>query len=144
MKQRELQPWTAKINAKQSEVDIASSECDALAKKAQDLKAASEEAQANWAGLKTDQEAKVDSFFLSLTQNSLILICYPAQTPRRFQSAESQFAETAASSSYQGTGTIYVVAEIECLPTNLPPGRRNQSPALADKGDLVALPSQSG
>lgn len=34
VKQRELQPWTAKINAKQAEVDVATSERVALEKKA--------------------------------------------------------------------------------------------------------------
>jgi structural maintenance of chromosome 4 len=30
VKQKELQPWTAKINTKQAEVDVASRERDAL------------------------------------------------------------------------------------------------------------------
>jgi len=32
VKQKELQPWTAKINVKQAEIDVATSECDALVK----------------------------------------------------------------------------------------------------------------
>jgi structural maintenance of chromosome 4 len=34
VKRKELQPWTAKINTKQAEIDATSSERDALAKKA--------------------------------------------------------------------------------------------------------------
>lgn len=37
VKQKELQPWTAKINVKQAEIDVATSECDALAKRAEAL-----------------------------------------------------------------------------------------------------------
>jgi mitochondrial fission protein ELM1 len=37
-KQKELQPWTAQINTKQAEIDVATSERDALAKKADALK----------------------------------------------------------------------------------------------------------
>ncbi|KAI3612793.1 nuclear condensin complex subunit smc4 [Moniliophthora roreri] len=57
--QKELQPWNTKINAKQSEIDIASSERDALVKKAEDAKAACDEAEENLGKLRSDQEAKV-------------------------------------------------------------------------------------
>jgi structural maintenance of chromosome 4 len=59
VKQKELQPWTAKINTKQAEVDIASSERDAFAKKAEAIKDASKEAQEALENLQADQEAKV-------------------------------------------------------------------------------------
>ncbi|KAG0695739.1 hypothetical protein DFH29DRAFT_1029507 [Suillus ampliporus] len=36
-KQKELQPWTAKINVKKAAIDVASPERDALAKKATGL-----------------------------------------------------------------------------------------------------------
>jgi hypothetical protein len=66
-KQKELQPWKAKINAKQAEIDVATSERDALAQKAEDLKKQLEEAQQTFETLKTDQQAKVSGprlFFL--------------------------------------------------------------------------------
>lgn len=59
VKQKELQPWTAKINTKQAEVDVASSERDALAKKAEAVKQASKEAQEALERLQADRETKV-------------------------------------------------------------------------------------
>jgi structural maintenance of chromosome 4 len=59
VKQKELQPWTAKINTKQAEVDIASSERVALAKKAEAVKDVSKEAQEALEKLQSHQEAKV-------------------------------------------------------------------------------------
>jgi chromosome segregation ATPase len=59
VKQRELQPWTAKINTKQAEVDVATSERDALAKKAEAVKRAGKEAQNALEKLQADLEAKV-------------------------------------------------------------------------------------
>ena len=61
VKQRELQPWKAKINAKQAEVDVATSEHDALAQKAEGLKKQLEEAQEAFETLKTDQQVKVSN-----------------------------------------------------------------------------------
>lgn len=58
-KQKELQPWTAQINAKQAEIDVAASERDALAKKAEVVRDASAEAQGSLRTLQTDQEAKM-------------------------------------------------------------------------------------
>jgi len=59
VKQKELQPWTTKINTKQAEVDVASSERDALAKKAEGVKRACQEAQESLEKLQADREAKV-------------------------------------------------------------------------------------
>ncbi|KAJ6609837.1 RecF/RecN/SMC [Mycena sp. CBHHK59/15] len=60
VKQKELQPWTAKINTKKAEVDVASSERDALAKKAKAVKEAAEEASETLQNLQLEQQAKVD------------------------------------------------------------------------------------
>ena len=57
-KQRALQPWAAKINVKQAEIDVATSERDMLAKKAEAAKTASQEAQENFEQLQADHEAK--------------------------------------------------------------------------------------
>ncbi|KAG6869633.1 hypothetical protein C0992_002502, partial [Termitomyces sp. T32_za158] len=58
IKQKELQPWTAKINAKQAEIDVASSERDALVKKAEALEVARKEAQDTLQGLNSDHVVK--------------------------------------------------------------------------------------
>ena len=60
-KQKELQPWTAQINTKQAEIDVATSERDALAKKAQALQAASKEASETLEALQEDLQTKVIS-----------------------------------------------------------------------------------
>ncbi|KZT73247.1 hypothetical protein DAEQUDRAFT_703578 [Daedalea quercina L-15889] len=59
VKQKELQPWTAKINAKKAEIDLATSERDMLAKKAEAAKSASKEAQDQLEQLRADNDAKV-------------------------------------------------------------------------------------
>ena len=58
-KQKELQPWTAQINTKQAEIDVATSERDALAKKAQALQAANKEASETLEALQEDLQTKV-------------------------------------------------------------------------------------
>jgi structural maintenance of chromosome 4 len=63
IKQKELQPWTAKINAKQAEIDVAISERDALAKKAEALKSQCKEADEAYEALKEDYKIKVISSF---------------------------------------------------------------------------------
>ena len=71
-KQKELQPWTAQINTKQAEIDVATSERDALAKKAQALQAANKEASETFRALQEDLQTKVNrkkikfSIFLGL------------------------------------------------------------------------------
>jgi len=45
VKQKELQPWTAKINIEQAAIDVAMSEQDALARKATGLKDAVKQAE---------------------------------------------------------------------------------------------------
>ncbi|KAG2337616.1 hypothetical protein BDR05DRAFT_970038 [Suillus weaverae] len=59
-KQKELQPWTAKINVKQAAIDVASSERDALAKKATGLKDAVTQAEGQLAELQVEQEGKLN------------------------------------------------------------------------------------
>ncbi|RDB19364.1 Structural maintenance of chromosomes protein 4 [Hypsizygus marmoreus] len=59
VKQKELQPWTAKINAKQAEIDVASSERDALAKKAEALEAARKDAVGTLDNLNSDHGVKL-------------------------------------------------------------------------------------
>ncbi len=58
-KQKELQPWKTKINQKQAEVDVKTSERDMLLKKAEAVKLASAEAQGALEAVKNDQKAKV-------------------------------------------------------------------------------------
>ena len=58
-KQKELQPWTAKINAKQASLDNAISERDMLQKKAEAAQQALDEAQRSLDQLREDKKAKV-------------------------------------------------------------------------------------
>lgn len=62
-KQKELQPWTEEINRIQGEIDVASSERDDLAKKAEKLKTAVQEVEEQLAELQGDHEAKVRSIY---------------------------------------------------------------------------------
>ncbi|OJA20715.1 hypothetical protein AZE42_08198 [Rhizopogon vesiculosus] len=57
-KQKELQPWTGKINIKQAAIDVATSERDALAKKATGLKDAVTQAEGQLTELQVEQEGK--------------------------------------------------------------------------------------
>ncbi|KAJ3576089.1 hypothetical protein NP233_g661 [Leucocoprinus birnbaumii] len=59
VKQKELQPWTAKINEKQTAIDIAQSERDTLAQKAEAIEKAEREAEESLANKRADQQTKV-------------------------------------------------------------------------------------
>lgn len=64
MKQKELQPWTAKINAKRTTIDIAKGERDALAQKAEAIENAEKEAEENFATKRAEQQDKVGTLFV--------------------------------------------------------------------------------
>jgi structural maintenance of chromosome 4 len=59
VKQKELQPWTTKINAKQAGIDVARSERDALDMKADTIRKTVKTAVEEFEKLKGDQETKV-------------------------------------------------------------------------------------
>jgi structural maintenance of chromosome 4 len=61
-KQRELEPWTAKISEKQSAIDVATSERDLLAQKATGAQQALEEARANLDKLRDGDGAKQEEY----------------------------------------------------------------------------------
>lgn len=61
-KQRELEPWTAKISEKQSAIDVAQSERDLLAQKATSAQTALEEAEQNIQAIKEGGQAKRDEY----------------------------------------------------------------------------------
>ncbi|KAF9487486.1 RecF/RecN/SMC protein [Pleurotus eryngii] len=58
VKQKELQPWRARINSKQAEIDVATGERDALVKKAEEIKRTHKEAQETLSQLHADQASK--------------------------------------------------------------------------------------
>jgi structural maintenance of chromosome 4 len=58
-KQKELQPWTAKINIKQAAIDIVSSEQDVCTKKVTGLKDAVMQVEGQLTELQVEQEGKV-------------------------------------------------------------------------------------
>ncbi|KAL1702733.1 RecF/RecN/SMC [Schizophyllum commune] len=59
-RQKELAPWTEKINDKQAEINVATSERDALMKKAQDHEEALHAAEEHLKELRSDQKVKAD------------------------------------------------------------------------------------
>lgn len=61
-KQRELEPWTTKINEKQSAIDVATSERDLLQKKASGAQDAFNEARINLETLKQGGEGKQEEY----------------------------------------------------------------------------------
>ena len=60
VKQKELQPWVNKVNAKRAAIGVATSERDALAKKAAAVKDAVTNAQADLEQQQTTQQDKVN------------------------------------------------------------------------------------
>ncbi|KAG8929532.1 hypothetical protein FRC02_005473, partial [Tulasnella sp. 418] len=58
-KQKELEPWTAKVNKKQAEIDLATNERNMLAEKAEAVQNAVDEAVKTVESLMTDKEAKI-------------------------------------------------------------------------------------
>lgn len=58
VKQKDLQPWMAKIDKKQADIDVATSERDALKKKAEAAREARENAEAELQQLRDDHETK--------------------------------------------------------------------------------------
>ncbi|KAF9535621.1 hypothetical protein CPB83DRAFT_753878, partial [Crepidotus variabilis] len=79
-KQKELEPWTGKINAEQSKMDVAESERDSLAKKAEALKVQMEGATATLQNLQSDISTKAKD------QDNMKL--EKSQLQRRLQDAE--------------------------------------------------------
>jgi len=63
VKQKELQPWMAKVNEKQTTIDIAQGERDALVQKAVVIEKAEKEAEEILANKRTDQQAKVGTYY---------------------------------------------------------------------------------
>lgn len=61
-KQRELEPWTAKISEKQSAIDVATSERDLLVQKAEGAQAALAEARETLESLKQGGQGKHDEY----------------------------------------------------------------------------------
>ena len=59
VKQKDLQPWTIKINEKQAAIDLAQSERETLARKFEAVREAKEEAENTKTRLKSEKEAKV-------------------------------------------------------------------------------------
>jgi hypothetical protein len=70
-KQRELQPWSAKIRQKEGEINIANNEKDSLQRKLEAAQNAGAEAKAALDALKMEHQAKV-RFFAVIFVYSLI------------------------------------------------------------------------
>lgn len=59
VKQKELQPWTIKVNEKQATIDLAKSERETLARKFEAVREAKEEAENTTTRLQGEKGAKV-------------------------------------------------------------------------------------
>ena len=59
VKQKELQPWTIKINEKQADIDLAKSERETLARRFEVVREAKEEAENTKTQLQGEKETKV-------------------------------------------------------------------------------------
>ena len=92
VKQKELQPWTTKINAKQAEIDVASSERDALKRKADAVKEALKEAQENLNTLRRDLDAKVSAYCMPCVFNENPLLLTQTEQLTQFQSDKARHA----------------------------------------------------
>ncbi|KAF9443745.1 hypothetical protein P691DRAFT_712872 [Macrolepiota fuliginosa MF-IS2] len=92
VRQKELQPWTAKINAKQAAIDIAKSERDALAEKAEAIQKAEKEAEENLATKRTEHEAKISQQD-DLRQQKANLQQNIKNAEKRHQNAQSRLQE---------------------------------------------------
>ena len=78
VKQKELQPWINKVNAKQAGIGVATSERDALAKKATGLKDAVKSAQDDFEQQQATQQAKVSRMirlYIQFAFDSVIWCC---------------------------------------------------------------------
>lgn len=60
-KQRDLEPWTVKINGKEAEINVAMSERMALSKKAEELQTTSRQASETLDQLRAEQQSKVSA-----------------------------------------------------------------------------------
>lgn len=54
-----MQPWTAQINTKQAEIDVATSERDALAKRAEALRVQTKDSEEMFSSLQSECKSKV-------------------------------------------------------------------------------------
>lgn len=103
-KQRELQPWTLKINKKRADIDIATSERDTLTKKAEELQAGMEEAEGTLRQLQGDQQVKVGTFICLQTQMFKRFSLPIGSRTRQPTQAKSQPAESSPSRRAQARG----------------------------------------
>lgn len=98
VKQKELQPWTAKINERQTAIDIARSERDALAQKAEAIEKAEREAEENLATKRADHQAKAAQQE-DLRQQKTNLQQDLKNAEKRNQNAQARLQEWRAKSS---------------------------------------------
>ena len=105
VKQKELQPWTAQINTKQAEIDVATSERDALAKKAQALQAANKEARETLEALQEDLQTKVIWTSVDWMPRVVYILLEGFKT-RRAQGWETEYSEWYSRCAKEGQSEI--------------------------------------
>ncbi|KAJ3897169.1 SMCs flexible hinge, partial [Lentinula edodes] len=100
--QKDLQPWTAKINAKQKEIDVARGERDALVKKVESIQTTLHEAETHLEKVNSDQEEKVKLLSEAKSEKAELNDKKEAATERLNKAQEvEQACRTKASSSHQ-------------------------------------------
>ncbi|KAL1408278.1 Structural maintenance of chromosomes protein 4 [Vanrija albida] len=97
-KQRELEPWTAKISEKQSAIDVAQSERDLLAGKATTAQAALEEARTALKDVEQGASAKQEEY-KALKKEAVQAKKQLADAESRLQTLTSQFEELRSKAS---------------------------------------------
>lgn len=80
--QRELQPWTNKINSKKQEIDIARGERDALEKKVETVQKELGEAEEYLTKVKAEQEEKVEKLGEAKREKAELKVTKEAATAR--------------------------------------------------------------
>jgi structural maintenance of chromosome 4 len=91
-KQRELQPWTAKINTKERELNVAQGELDSLIKKTKEAELASQEAKEQLDKFQEDRQAKVYKI-LDHANSILILLFFVKERDLQHTQTEREKAQ---------------------------------------------------
>ncbi|KAJ3746755.1 RecF/RecN/SMC N terminal domain-containing protein [Lentinula detonsa] len=100
--QKDLQPWTTKINTKQTEIDVARGERDALVRKVESIQTALQEAEEHLERVRSDQEEKVKLLAEAKSEKAELNNKKEASIQRLSKAQESEQAwRTKASSSHQ-------------------------------------------
>lgn len=133
-KQRELEPWTAKISEKQSAIDVATSERDLLVQKASGMQTALEEAVANLERIKEADGSKQEEYAALKKERSKV--------ERALRDAEGKVQ---VRRTYPGGSWKVITDEAgDGLPCRRAPGQGVKLPSESGRGKIFACCRQVG